>query len=113
MIGWLCCSGAQVWSGSPPSYLLSDRWSVRLKDILLIACRHSAVFFQCSSVLRVVDPTDRGLPTCERSPSFGATPAVVKKPGSGWQVTRRIYLWWDGRCSSGVDQICDLSLEQH
>jgi hypothetical protein len=51
-----------VWTGSPPSYLLSDRWSVRLKVILLIACRHSAVFFQCSSVLRVADPTDRDCP---------------------------------------------------
>jgi hypothetical protein len=118
MIGWLCCSGlsegAQVGTGSPPWYLLSDRWSVRLKVILIIACRYSAVFFQCSSVLRVADSTDRGLPTgtCERSPSFGATPAVVLRC-SGWHVTRRIYLWWDGRCSSGVDQICELSLEQH
>jgi hypothetical protein len=55
MMGWLCCSGlsegAQVWTGSPPSYRLSDRWSVRLKVILSIACGHSAVLFQCSSVL--------------------------------------------------------------
>jgi hypothetical protein len=86
----------------------------KVKSYLDFACRHSAVFWQCSSVLRVADPTDRGLPTgtCERSPSFGATPAVVLWC-SGWHVTRRIYLWWDGRCSSGVDQICELSLEQH
>jgi hypothetical protein len=73
MIGWLCCSGmsegAQVGTGSPPWYLLSDRWSVRSKGILIIACRSSAVFLQCASVLRVANPSDRGLPTCERSPS--------------------------------------------
>jgi hypothetical protein len=48
MIGWLCWSGlsegAQVGTGSPPWYLLSDRWSVRSKVILIIACRHSDVF---------------------------------------------------------------------
>jgi hypothetical protein len=40
MIGWLCCSGlsegTQVWTGSPPWYLLSNRWSVRLKVILTL-----------------------------------------------------------------------------
>jgi hypothetical protein len=81
MIGWLCWSGlsegAQVGTGSPPWYLLSDRWSERSKVSLIISCRHSAVFLQCSSLLKVADPTDRGLPTCERNPSFGATPAVV------------------------------------
>jgi hypothetical protein len=77
MIGWLCCSGlsegAHVGTGSPPWYLLSDRWSVRSKGILIIACRGSAMFLQCSSVLRVANPSDRGLPTCERSLSFRAT----------------------------------------
>jgi hypothetical protein len=56
-----------VGRGSPPWYLLYDRWSISLNVILLVACRHSAVSLQCSSVLRVADPTDRGLPTCERS----------------------------------------------
>jgi hypothetical protein len=81
MIGLLCWSGlsegAQVGTGSPPWYLLSDKWSLRSKVILIIACRHSAVFLQCSSLLRVGDPTDRGLPTCERNPSSRATPAVL------------------------------------
>jgi hypothetical protein len=67
MIGWLCWSGlsegAQVGTGSPPWYLLSDRWSVRSNVILIISCRHIAVFLQCSSLLKVADPTDRGLPT--------------------------------------------------
>jgi hypothetical protein len=45
--------------------------------VLLVACRRSSVFLQCSSVLIVANPTDRGLPTCERSPSFRATPAVL------------------------------------
>jgi hypothetical protein len=77
----LCCSGmsegAQVGTGSPPWYLLFDRWSVRSKGILIIACRSSAVLLQCASVLSVANPSDRGLPTCERSPSFRATPAVL------------------------------------
>jgi hypothetical protein len=124
MIGWLCCSGlsegAQVWTGSPraPWYLMSDRWS---KVILIIACRHSAVFFAVltrdrSSVLMLADSTDRGLPTCERSSSFGAHPCchtvVLRCPG--WHTTRRMYLWWDGCCSSSVhvDQICELSLQR-
>jgi hypothetical protein len=65
------------------------------------------VFLRCASVLRVANPSDRGLPTCERSPSFRATPAVLLRC-SGWHVTRRMYLWWDGRCSSVADQICKL-----
>jgi hypothetical protein len=65
------------------------------------------VFLQCSSVLRVANPTDRGLPTCGRSPSFRATPAVLSQC-SGWHVTRRMFLWWDGRCCSVADQICTL-----
>jgi hypothetical protein len=81
MIGWLCCSGlsegAQVGTGSPPWYLLSDRWSVRSKVILIIACRHSAVFLQYSSLLRVADPTDCGLPTCERKPVVQGYPCCV------------------------------------
>jgi hypothetical protein len=116
MIGWLCWSGlsegARVGTGSPPWYLLSDRWSVRSKAVLIIACRHTAVFLQCLSLLREADPTDRGLPTCERNRSFGATPAVLLRC-SGWQATHRMYLWWDGHCSSGVDQICELSIERH
>jgi hypothetical protein len=116
MIGWLCWSGlsegAQVGTGSPLWYLLSDRWSVRSKVSLTISCRHSAVFLQCSSLLKVADPTDRGLPTCERNPWFGATPAVLLWC-SGWHATHRMYLWWDGHCSSGVDQICELSIERH
>jgi hypothetical protein len=111
MIGWLCCSGlfkgAQVGTGPPPWHLLSDRWSVRSKGILNIACRGSAVFLQCASVFRVANPSDHGLPTCERSPSFRATPAVLLRC-SGWHGTRRMYLWWDGRCSSVADQICKL-----
>jgi prepilin-type processing-associated H-X9-DG protein len=111
MIGWLCWSGlsegAQVGTGLPPWYLLSDRWSVRSNVILIIACRHSAVFLQCSSLLTVADPTDCGLPTCERNPSFGATSAVLLRR-SGWHATHRMYLWWDGHCSSGVDQIFEL-----
>jgi hypothetical protein len=121
MIGWLCWSGlsegAHVGTGSPTKYLLSDRWSVRSKVVLIIACRHSAVFLQCSSLLRVADPTDRGLPTCGRNPSFRATPAVLLRCSntlnSGWHATHRMYLWWDGNCSSGVEQICELSIEQH
>jgi hypothetical protein len=70
------------------------------------------VFLQCSSVLRVANPSDRGLPTCERSPSFRATPDVSLWC-SGWHATCRMYLWWDGRCSSGVDQICELSTDGH
>jgi hypothetical protein len=93
-----------VVTGSPPRDLLPDRWSVRSKVILIIACRHSAVFLQCSSLLTVADSTDRGLPTCERIPSFGATPAVLLQC-SGWHATHKMYLWWDGNCSSGVDQI--------
>jgi hypothetical protein len=65
-----CCSGqsegAQMGRRSPPRCLLSDRWSVRSNVILLVACRCSAVFLQCSSVLRVADPTDHGLPSCQR-----------------------------------------------
>jgi hypothetical protein len=34
-------------------------------------------------VLRVVDPTDRGLPTCERSASFRTTLAVIFSVQSG------------------------------
>jgi hypothetical protein len=106
MISWLCCSGrsegAQVGTGSPPWYLLSDRCPIRSKVILIIACRGSAVFLQCSS--------DRGLPTCERSPPFRATPAVLLRC-SGWHSTCRMYLWWDGRCSSVEDQICKLPTE--
>jgi hypothetical protein len=61
-----------VGTGSPPWYLLFERWSVvRSKVILSIAGRHSAVFLHCSSLLRVADPTDRGLPICERHPSPG------------------------------------------
>jgi uncharacterized membrane protein YhdT len=116
MIGWLCCSGlsegAQVGTGLPLWYRLSDRWSVRSKFILIIACRQSTVFLYCSSALRAADPTDHRPPTCERSPSFGATPAVVLQC-SGWHAAHRMYLWCDGRCSSGVDQICELSLERH
>jgi hypothetical protein len=37
-------------------------------------------------------PTDRGLPTCECSLSFRATPAVLLWC-SGWHDTRRMYLW--------------------
>jgi hypothetical protein len=111
MIGWLCCSGlsegAQVGTGSPPWYLLYDVWPVRSKDILIIACRGSAVFLQCSSVLRVANPSHRGLPTCERSTSFRATPAVLLRY-SGWHSTCRMYLWWDGCCSFVEDQICKL-----
>jgi hypothetical protein len=72
-LDWLIvlCSGlvegAQVGTGSPLWYLLSDRWSVRSKCILIIACRGSVVFLECSYVLRVAKPTDRGLPTCKRS----------------------------------------------
>jgi hypothetical protein len=113
-LDWIDCvaqvsEGAQVGTGSPPWYLLSDRWSVRSKGILIIACRRCAVFLQCSSVLRVADPTDRGLPTCERSPSFRATPAVhLILRCSRWHATRTMYLWWDRRCSSVADQICEL-----
>jgi hypothetical protein len=111
MIGWSCCSGlsegAQVGTGSPLWYLLSDRWPTRSTSILIIACRGSAVFLQFSSVLRVANPSDHGLPTCERSPSFRATPAVLLRC-SGWHATCRMYLWWDGRCSSVADQICKL-----
>jgi prepilin-type processing-associated H-X9-DG protein len=114
MIGWLCWSGlsedAQLGTGSPSWYLLSDRWSVRSNVTLIIACRHSAVFLQCSSLLIVTNPTDRRLPTCERNPSFGATSAVLLRC-SGWHSTHRMYLWWDGHCSSGVDQIFELSIE--
>jgi hypothetical protein len=111
MIGWLCClglsEGAQVGTGSSPWDLLSDRWPVRSQGILIIACRGRAVFLQCSSVLRVANPSDRGLPTCEYSPSFRATPAILLRC-SGWHSTCRMYLWWDGRCSSVEDQICKL-----
>jgi hypothetical protein len=100
MIGWLCCSGlsegAQVGTGSPPWYLLYDRWPVRSKGVLIIACGGSAVFLQCSPVLRVANPSNCGLPTCERSPSFRATPAVLLRC-SWWRSTCRMYLWWDGR----------------
>jgi prepilin-type processing-associated H-X9-DG protein len=103
MIGWLSWSGlsegAQVGTGSPPWYLLFETWSVRSKVILSIACRHSAVFLHCSSLLRLADPTDRGLPTCERNPTLRATPAVFLRC-SGWHATHRMYLWWDGHCSS-------------
>jgi hypothetical protein len=117
MIGWLCCSGQsegahwQVGTGSPPWYLLSDRWPVRSKGILIFACRgttsSSAVFLRCSSVLRMANPSDRGLSTSERSPSFRATPAVLIRC-SGRHSTCRMYLWWDGRCRSVEDQICKL-----
>jgi hypothetical protein len=66
-----------VGRGSPPWCLLSDRWSVSSNAILLVACRRSAVLWQCSSVLRVANPTDLGLHTCERSTLFRATPAVL------------------------------------
>jgi hypothetical protein len=102
--------GAQVGTGSPPWCLLSDRWSVRSKGIFNIACRGSAVFLQCSRMLIVANPTDCRLPTCERSPSFRATPAVLLRC-SGWHATRRMYLWWDVRCSSVADQICKLPTE--
>jgi hypothetical protein len=111
MFGWLCCSGlsqgTQVGTGSSPWYLPSDGWSVRAKGILIIACRGSAVFLRQASVLRVANPSDRGLPTCERSPSFRATPAVLLRCLE-WHATCRMYLWWDGRCSSNADQICKL-----
>jgi hypothetical protein len=111
MTCWLCWSGlsegAQVGKASPPWYLLSDRWSVRSKGILIIAFRGSAVFLQCSSVLRVANPSDRGLPTRGCSPSFRSTPAMLLRC-SGWHSTHRMYLWWDGRCSSVADQICKL-----
>jgi hypothetical protein len=90
-------------TGSPPWYLLSDRWPIRSKVIFIIACRGSAVFLQCSSVLRAANPSDRGLPTCERSPPFRATPAVLLRC-SCWHSTCRMYLWWDGRCSSVEDR---------
>jgi hypothetical protein len=51
---------------------VSDKRSIRSTGVFIIACRHSAVFLQCSSVLRLADPTDGGLPTCERNPSFRA-----------------------------------------
>jgi hypothetical protein len=113
-IGSMCCSGlskillysALLGTGSPPWYLMSDRRSIRSKGIFIIACRHSAVFLQCSSVLRVAYPTDRGLPPCERNPSFRAIAThVVFLHCSGWHATRRMYPWWDVRFSSGVDQI--------
>jgi hypothetical protein len=58
--------------GSPPWCLLFDRWSVSSNAILFVACRRTAVFSQCSYVLRMADPTDQGLPTFERSAFFGA-----------------------------------------
>jgi hypothetical protein len=65
----MCCSGQsegeQVGRGSPPWYLLSDRLSERSNAVLSVACRRSAVFLRCSCVLRVADPTDHRLPTCE------------------------------------------------
>jgi hypothetical protein len=80
--------------GSPPWCLLSDRWSVSSNGLLLVACRRSAGFLQCSSVLRVADPIDRGLPTCKCSTLFGATPAVLLRC-SEWHGTHKIYLFWD------------------
>jgi hypothetical protein len=55
-------------------------------------------------MLRVADPTDRRLPSCERSASFGATPAVILR-FSEWHVTHRMYLCWEGHCSSVVEQV--------
>jgi hypothetical protein len=62
------------------------------------------MYSQCSSVLRVENPTEGGLPTCERSAFFGVNPAVLLQCLE-WHVTRRMYLCWVGRCSSVVEQV--------
>jgi hypothetical protein len=81
---------------------MADRWSVSSDVTLLVACRRSAVF--CIFICAQSGGSNRVLPTCERSASFGATPAVLLRC-SEWQATRRMYLCWEGRCSSVVEQV--------
>jgi hypothetical protein len=68
-----------------------------LPPFLAVACI-------CAALL--ADPTDRGLPICVHSTSLGAIlKAAVPLWYSEWQVTHRMYLWWEGCCSFIVEQV--------